>query len=121
VKKEGYKMKLIKVNSLPGTMPPGHYDLIGRKIIDLDLGSKAMRTYLIHMDSNGRTDPHTHTDAEQLFFVLKGELSIKGKEGEELRVKEGEAAFVPAGDPHLISNGIEGKTDYLAITSNFKP
>ena len=113
-------MKLIKIKDLPGVVPPGHYDLIGRKIIDRDLGSRAMRTYLIHMDPNGRTDPHAHTDAEQLFFVLKGEVSIKGKEG-ELRVKEGEAAFVPAGDSHLVANGIEGETEYLAITSYFKP
>jgi quercetin dioxygenase-like cupin family protein len=113
-------MKLIKIKDLPGVVPPGHYDLIGRKIIDRDLGSQAMRTYLIHMDPKGRTDGHVHADAEQLFVVLKGELSITGDTG-ELRIKEGEAAFVAAGDHHLVANGIEGKTEYLAITSYFKP
>ena len=115
----GGKMKLIKIKDLPGVVPSGHYDLIGRKLIDRDLGSQAMRTYLIHMDPSGRTDPHAHADAEQLFVVLKGELSIKGEAG-ELRIKEGEAAFVPVGDSHLVANGIEGETEYLAITSYLK-
>jgi quercetin dioxygenase-like cupin family protein len=113
-------MKLIKINNLPGVVPPGHYALIGRKIIDRDLGSQAMRTYLIHMAPPGRTDGHAHADAEQLFVVLKGELSIKG-ETDELRIKVGEAAFVPAGDTHLVANGIEGETEYLAITTYLKP
>ena len=109
-------MKLIRIKDLPGVVPSGHYDLIGRKLIDRDLGSQAMRTYLIHMDSTGRTDGHAHADAEQLFVVLKGELSIKGERG-EVRIKEGDAAFVPAGDWHLVANGTEGKTEYLAITT----
>lgn len=113
-------MKLIQIKDLPGVVPPGHYDLIGRKLIDREMGAQAMRTYLITMDHDGRTDPHAHADAEQLFVVLEGELSIKGAEG-EIRIKEGEAAFVPAGDSHLVSNGIEGKTEYLAITSYLKP
>ena len=112
-------MKLIRIKDLPGIVPSGHYDLVGRKLIDRELGSQAMRTYLIHMDPKGRTDPHAHADAEQLFVVLKGELSITGEAG-ELRVKEGEAAFVPAGDSHLVANGIEGETEYLAITSYLK-
>ncbi len=112
-------MKSIKIKDLPGVVPSGHYDLIGRKLIDRELGSQAMRTYLIHMDAKGRTDPHAHADAEQLFVVLKGELSITGEKG-ALRVKEGEAAFVPAGDSHLVANGIEGETEYLAITSYLK-
>ncbi len=112
-------MKLISIKDLPGVVPSGHYDLIGRKLIDRELGSQAMRTYLIHMDAKGRTDPHSHADAEQLFVVLKGELSIRGEKG-ELRVKEGQAAFVPAGNSHLVANGIEGETEYLAITSYLK-
>ncbi len=113
-------MKLIKIRELPGVVPKGHYDLIGRKLVDRDLGSQAMRTYLIHMDPTGRTDDHVHADAEQLFVVLKGELSITGKAG-KIRIKEGEAAFVPAGDSHLVANGIEGETEYLAITTYLKP
>jgi len=113
-------MNLIKIKELPGVVPKGHYDLIGRKLIDRDLGSQSMRTYLIQMDANGRTDPHAHSDAEQLFVVLKGEVSITGEAG-EIRIKEGGAAFVPAGDSHLVANGIEGETEYLAITSYLKP
>ncbi len=113
-------MKLIKAKDLPGVLPPGHYDLVGRRLIDLPMGSKSMRAFLIHMDKTGRTDGHTHGEAEQLFYVLKGELLIKGSEG-ELRVKEGEAAFVFAGDPHQILNGKEGETEYLVVTSSFKP
>ncbi len=117
---EGGKMNLIKIKELPGMVPKGHYDLVGRKLVDRDLGSQAMRTYLIHMDPTGRTDDHVHADAAQLFVVLKGELSITGKAG-KIRIKEGEAAFVPAGDSHLVANGIEGETEYLAITTYLKP
>jgi quercetin dioxygenase-like cupin family protein len=101
-------------------VPPGHYDLLGRKLIDRDLGSLSLRTYLIHMDPAGRTDSHAHPDAEQLFVVLKGELSITGETG-EIRIKEGEAAFVAKGDRHLVANARAGETEYLAITGYLTP
>jgi quercetin dioxygenase-like cupin family protein len=110
-------MKLIKVKELPGEMPPGHYDLVGRRMIDLSLGSKATRAFLIRMDPTGRTDSHAHAESEQLFYVLKGELLVKGA-NEEFRVREGEAAFVFGGDEHQILNGINAPTEYIVFTSS---
>jgi len=109
-------MKLVKIEELPGVLPAKHYDLLSRRIVDASIGSKAMLVSLVRMEPNGRADPHTHENAEQLFIVLKGEMAMKTAEGES-RLKQGEAVFIYPGEAHQNYNVAKGETEYLIVTS----
>ena len=113
-------MKLIRIEDLPGVLPEKHYDLLGRRIVDASIGAKAMQVSLVRMEPTGRADPHTHENAEHLFIVLKGEMAMKTAQG-EVRVEQGEAAFIYPGEVHENCNVVEGETEYIVITSRLTP
>lgn len=110
-------MKLIKIEDLPRIVPPRHYDLLSRRIVDASVGAKAMGVSLVRLEQSGRADPHAHENAEQLFIVLKGEMAIKTEQG-EVRLEQGDAAFIYPGEIHQNFNVAEGETEYLVITSS---
>ena len=109
-------MKLIKIEELPGVLPAKHYDLLSRRIVDASIGAKAMGVSLVRMEPKGRADPHIHKNSEQLFIVMKGEMAMKTAQG-EVRLKQGEAAFIYPGEVHENYNVAEGETEYIIITS----
>lgn len=109
-------MKLINIEDLQNSVPPNHYHLLSRRIVDASIGAKAMGVSLVRMEPNGRADPHIHENAEQLFIVLKGEMMIKTDQ-EEVFLKQGQAAFIYPGEVHENSNLAKGETEYIVITS----
>jgi quercetin dioxygenase-like cupin family protein len=111
-------MKIINIEELPGRVPPKHYDLVGRTIVDESIGAKAITVAFSRMEKTGRCDPHTHDKEGQLFIVLKGEMMFKFDQG-ETRVKQGQAVFVYPGEVHSNYNVAEGETEYLTVTSIF--
>ena len=113
-------MKLIKIEDLPGVLPANHYDLVSRRIADASIGAKAMGVSLVRMEPKGRADPHIHENAEQLFIVLKGEMAMKTAQG-EVRLKQGEAAFIYPGEVHQNYNVVERETEFIVITSRLTP
>lgn len=109
-------MKVITVADIPGIVPPDHFDLLSYRIVDANIGAKAMGASLGRMEPGGRTGPHAHGNAEQLFVILKGEMLMKTDRG-EARLKEGQAAFIYPGEVHENYNVANGKTEYLVVTS----
>jgi len=109
-------MKFIDIDSIPGRVPPKHYDLLGRTIVDDSTGVKDFRVAYTRMQKTGRCEPHTHEDAEQLFIVLKGAMMFKGDK-DEIPVKEGQAVLVKRGEVHSNYNIAEGETVYITVTS----
>ena len=107
-------MKLIRIKDLPQATPPNHYNMVSRWVVDESIGAKSMRISLGHMEPNGRADPHTHENMEQLFIVLKGALIVKTGQ-EEVRIGEGEAVLVFPGESHATIADNE-ETDYLVVT-----
>jgi len=109
-------MKFIDIDDIPGRVPPKHYDLLGRTIVDESTGVKDFRVAYTRMEKTGRCDPHTHEGAEQLFIVLKGAMMFKGDQG-ETPVKQGQAVLVKRGEVHSNYNIAEGETVYITVTS----
>jgi quercetin dioxygenase-like cupin family protein len=119
-RERGGAMKVIRIEELPEILPPKHYDLVSRRVVDASIGAKAMGVSLVRLDRNGRADPHIHENAEQLFIVFKGEMAIK-TEQEEVHLKQGEAAFIYPGERHQNVNVADGETEYIVVTSNLGP
>jgi quercetin dioxygenase-like cupin family protein len=111
-------MKVITISELPGIVPEAHYDLLSYRIVDAAIGAKAMGASLGRMEPKGRTGPHAHENAEQLFVILKGEMLMKTDRG-EARLKAGQAAFIYPGEMHENYNVTDGITEYLVVTSRF--
>jgi len=111
-------MKVITIADLPGIVPPDHFDLLSYRIVDATIGAKAMGASLGRMEPKGRTGPHAHENAEQLFIILKGEMRMKTDRG-EARLKQGQAAFIYPGEVHENYNVADGTTEYLVVTSRF--
>lgn len=44
---------------------------------------------------------HKHDNEDELFFVVKGRLSIKLKDQDDIKLKEGEFVIIPKGIEHL--------------------
>ena len=109
-------MKVITIADIPGVLPPDHFDLLSHRIVDANIGAKAMGASLGRMEPNGRTGPHAHESAEQLFIILKGEMLMKTDRG-EARLKAGQAAFIYPGEVHENFNVATGMTEYLVVTS----
>jgi quercetin dioxygenase-like cupin family protein len=113
-------MKVITIDELPGVVPDDHHNLLSYRIVTASIGAKAMRASLGRMEPNGRTGPHAHENAEQLFIILKGEMLMKTDRG-EARLKQGQAAFIYPGEVHENYNVDGGETDYLVFTSKLSP
>jgi quercetin dioxygenase-like cupin family protein len=99
-------------------VPEAHYDLLSYRIVDATIGAKAMGASLGRMEPKGRTGPHAHESAEQLFVILKGEMLMKTDRG-EARLKAGQAAFIYPGEVHENFNVADGITEYLVVTARF--
>lgn len=113
-------MKHIIIDQQPGSTPAKHYDLLARTIVDDSMGIKAMRVSRIRMEPTGRADPHTHDEAEHLFILLKGEMTMKTAQG-DTQLKAGEAAFIAPGEIHSNHNSAEAETEYIVITCSLNP
>ena len=111
-------MKVITISELPGVVPEAHYDLLSYRIVEPSIGAKAMGASLGRMEPKGRTGPHAHENAEQLFVILKGEMLMKTDRG-EARLTAGQAAFIYPGEVHENYNVADGITEYLVVTSRF--
>jgi len=109
-------VKIITLADLPGTLPPDHYDMLSYRIVDATIEAKAMGASMGRMEPKGRTGPHAHESAEQLFIILKGEMLMKTDQG-EARLKAGQAAFIYPGEVHENYNVANGTTEYLVVTS----
>ena len=113
-------MKVITIADISGIVPPDHYDMLSYRIVDPTIGAKAMGASLGRMEPSGKTGPHAHENAEQLFIILKGEMLMKTDRG-EARLKSGQAAFIYPGEVHENYNVIGEETEYLVITSKLCP
>jgi mannose-6-phosphate isomerase-like protein (cupin superfamily) len=59
---------------------------------------------------------HYHSNVEDTFYVLEGELRIFLQEPkEEVRLKPGQTYTARARRPHLVTNGGEGSATFLVL------
>ena len=57
---------------------------------------------------------HTHPEAEEIMFILKGK-GITGIKDEEFELKEGDTLFVPRGEKHWFYNPYDEACEFIFI------
>ncbi|MFC1798283.1 cupin domain-containing protein [Thermodesulfobacteriota bacterium] len=113
-------MEFMNIEEIPGVVPPKHYDLLGRPLVNESMGVKDFKVSYTRMEKTGRCDPHIHENAEQLFIILEGAMMFVGEQGER-PVNKGEAVLVKRGEVHSNYNIADDETVYLTVTSVPKP
>ena len=109
-------MKIIEATKLKKFTPSLHHGVSSRELVGKNTGANHVIVVLAEMEKSGNADIHTHANSEHVFYVLKGELTVKTKEG-EAKIKQGNAMFIRPGEPHEACNRTKNKVAYLVITS----
>jgi len=109
------EIKVIKVKDNPAGEVPGHTQCFGKEIAGELLGIDAYALKYGEFGKGGVSSEHVHTEAEHVFYILSGALTMFA-DGKEYTAQAGEALHVPAGIPHSSANAFEGTTAYIALT-----
>ena len=72
-------------------------EVMSRTLVD-KAASEQIRVGLVEFSAGGRNVMHTHT-FDQVLVITEGE-GIVATPGGELRVRAGDVAVIPAGEPH---------------------
>jgi mannose-6-phosphate isomerase-like protein (cupin superfamily) len=73
------------------------------------IGEAANFVFAIEIfDVGGRTPPNTHPNAQEMFYVLKGE-GIAHCGGKTVALRQGDSLMLPAGTEHQIENTGPGR------------
>lgn len=109
-------VKVVNVEELEAVAPKDHFQMLNRRVIGENVGAKNVRVAFGVAESGGNAIRHSHANMEQIYFVIEGELRVKG-EKEEVEVKKGMALFIPPGEAHTTRNPGPKKASYLVINA----
>ena len=109
------EVKVVKVADNPATDVPGHTLCIAKEVAGTMLGISAYSLKYGELGKGGTAIVHAHEEAEHVFYILNGVLTII-VDGKEYSAKDGEALFVPKKVPHAARNDFDGTTTYIALT-----
>lgn len=106
-------MEIVRISTLQGGTPAGHRGVIARLVEE---SPGRLRVQSCEMEPRGGAEPHVHSDDDQMFLVLEGELVVCDERGEPIVMHEGEALRVPAGAAHATRNDADGPVRYIVLT-----
>jgi len=109
-------MRVVKVGSLPTTVPERHYQVFSREIFGPGVGGNNVKVSYTVMLASGGAEMHVHPGAEHIFYVLRGELKVRGDK-ETLVVRAGEGLVVDPGEAHQVTGTGQMDCEYISITS----
>ena len=66
-------------------------------------GTGKFCTWMLHFKPGDHTDMHYHTEPES-FLVVEGKASVKGIDGDERTIEQGEVVFFNPKDYYQITN-----------------
>ena len=70
----------------------------------------------LQISSQQKVPWHYHSNVQDTFYVLEGELRLFLREPkEEVRLKPGETYSVKARRPHLVTNGSDASATFLVL------
>ena len=96
--------------------PFSHYDMTTQVIFNPDTGSEHANVTLSTVMAGAGSNDEVHETSDQIFYVLKGEMTVMAHNKLIDKLNEGDALFVKAGDVHAIVNTSDSDCSYVAIT-----
>ena len=89
---------------------------ISKDVVNKAMGATKVRVQLQVLHPGPTENRHTHEDAEQCQYVLKGELTVTTPQGSKV-IRAGMFGWIPAGEEHQVHNSGKEDAHYLAITT----
>jgi mannose-6-phosphate isomerase-like protein (cupin superfamily) len=108
-------IRLVEVNSLPRSLPPGHWGVATASIVETDAVS-SVTFQACEMQPGGGAEMHSHSAAGQVLLVLQGQLDVTHVGGSKVSVFADQALVIPAGRPHAVTNDGARIARYLVLT-----
>jgi quercetin dioxygenase-like cupin family protein len=106
-------MKIVKVDEAEFHYPPKHYGVANRALVHRNMGAKTFQVNYGFFAPGGYGEEHSH-DFEQVFFVLRGELTATSGT-DKILVGPKTALHIPQGESHLIKNEGSDLVEVLVI------
>lgn len=110
-------IKYVKERNVRGeTTPPPHKRVLKHLIAPWTVGSKNLWVGLTIIERDSSSNPHSHRNLEEAFFVLSGRGQVK-VDTEVIDVEPGTCIYVPINSRHQLINKGNKKLRVLACTS----
>lgn len=109
-------MRVVKIGSLPTAVPPKHHQVFSREIFGPGVGGNNVRVSHAFMLASGGAEMHAHPGAEHIFYVLRGELKVRGDK-DTFIVCAGEGLVIEPGESHQVTGTGQMDCEYISITS----
>ena len=78
---------------------------------------RGMSGFTLHMMQGGRQgDYHSHEDAEQVYYFIKGRGKMR-IDGELIEVQEGDAVHLPPESKHQLINDTRDWIEHILVTA----
>ncbi|MGH9356584.1 MAG: cupin domain-containing protein, partial [Terriglobia bacterium] len=99
--------------------PPGHHGALSKLLVNPENTTSRYFDFRISIyEPKGHVEPHTHSEAEQVYYILKGK-GLMTLDGKDHVVEPNTAIFIPPGVAHGIAN--TGLKDLVFIVVTVPP
>jgi quercetin dioxygenase-like cupin family protein len=116
-------MKIVHTEDLPRDVvrEPGAKRVLIRRLIDTPDGADRFVMSMFDLSPDGMTPPHFH-DWEHEIYVLSGSLRVHlPNDDREVPMRQGDAAFIPRGEPHALITGPDESAQLLLVAPAERP
>ena len=93
---------VVRLNQLEPYSPDAHAGTLNRRIIGQEtVAAKNMEIVLGELDSSGIAEPHFHSVAEQVIYLLEGRIEVEMRGGKE-KLEPGDTVYFPPCEKHRV-------------------
>jgi quercetin dioxygenase-like cupin family protein len=114
-------MKVIDIAKNRTWSPGGHSDCVCQDVVSDRVGARLMEIHTTTLGPGGKADLHSHSESEEVFIILSGELAFFDESGTEYIARAGNAVFVPVDGEHGTVNRSDKDVKLIAIRVPPKP
>ncbi|MGH9357983.1 MAG: cupin domain-containing protein [Terriglobia bacterium] len=109
--------RVVRLEELPWIEPPGHHGALSKLLVNPDNTQTSSFDFRISIyEPRGHVEPHTHSDAEQVYYILEGKGLMRLGD-RDLVVEPNTAIHIPSGLIHGIANtGLEDLV-FIVVTT----
>ncbi|HNR96595.1 MAG TPA: cupin domain-containing protein [Anaerolineae bacterium] len=108
-------MKVIDIAKNRTWSPGGHSDCLCQDVVSAAVGATLMEIHTTTLGPGGRAELHSHSESEEVFIILSGELVFFDETGAEYTARAGQAVFVPINGRHGTVNRSDKDVKLIAI------
>ncbi|HSR12897.1 MAG TPA: cupin domain-containing protein [Thermodesulfobacteriota bacterium] len=96
--------------------PFDHFGMATQVIFNPDGGCNKANVTLSTLPKGAGSNDEVHEKSDQIFYMLRGTMTVSAKGRVLAKVSEGDGVFVEAGDVHSVRNDGDVPAVYLAVT-----